>query len=667
MYGYRCIRVPKREYRAMYAAIRNIAILSILLLLPLPAHSIKLMSAARPATALQQAQQAYSDGDEATALSTLRRYIINHPDSCASACTMMARIMLDKQQYDDALFYLQRIPESQLDSSGKLLLAAALHHSGNSKDADDLIDTIDSNKLNNADKLCLLVLRAARKQDARKPLQALALLNSAARQADRDYRDQVIFPSMVRTVSTMSGEQLAEAEFMFASGAVHDTLQLRRAQLALHLGNNQQARHIATELLGTVDNNAIADAAAKILDQIVGDNWQQQAIGVVLPLSGRYSPFGKRIKQGIELAARQNSAAIRFIFVDNMSDPAQTEAAMRNLIYTRRVLAIIGPLSSNNCRRAAIIAEGAHVPMIALAPHADIPQLGDYVLRNSLTSAQQAYALASYAINELGLNTYAIMAPDSRSGHEFSRLFSAAITAAGGDIVRRQFFPTDATDFRHQLLLLKGENPDAPPEEDKQAGEEQLAVEQQREAGLPSVDFEALFIPAYADKVAMLAPQLEFYGIENVQLLGINGWNSPRLLKQAGRYINHAIFTDGFFTAGDNNAVSAFVSACAAQFKQQPSILEAQGYDSACFVQRAIATYQPTTAADMQRALLQLRGFDGVSGLRSFEHNGEARRDIAILQVRRHAIRQIASEPGSAPDTSSDSSILSGATLRYAQ
>ena len=651
----------------MYTAIRSIVVLLVFLLSAASAHAVELASATRAATALQQARQAYAGGDADTALSVLRRYIINHPDSCAEACTMVARIMVDRRQFDDALFYLQRIPESALNAAAKLLLATALCNNGARVRGSEMLDSIDEHELAAADRLHLLLLRADQKRYERQPLQALALLNTAVAKAGRRQGEQMVFPRLIAITSTLTDEQLAEAEFMFAHGAVHNALQLRRAQQALAQGDDQQARQLATELVGGVDSDVVAAAAAKILDQIVGDNWQQQAIGVIIPLSGRYAPFGKRIKQGIELATRRNGAAVRFIVVDNMSDSDQTEAAMRTLIYTRRVLAIIGPLSSNNCRRAAVIAEDAHVPMIALAPHADIPQLGDYVLRNSLTSAQQAYALASYAINELGLNTYAIMAPDSRNGHEFSRLFSAAISAAGGDIVRRQFFPTDATDFRRQLLLLKGENPDAPPEEDKQAGEEQLAVEQQREAGLPSVDFEALFIPAYADKVAMLAPQLEFYGIENVQLLGINGWNSPRLLKQAGRYINHAIFTDGFFTAGDNSAVSAFVSACAAQFKQQPSILEAQGYDSACFVQRAIATYQPETAADMQRALLQLRGFDGVSGLRSFEHNGEARRDIAILQVRRHAIRQIASEPGSAPDTSSDSSILSGATLRYAQ
>ncbi|NIQ94532.1 MAG: hypothetical protein GWN87_10185, partial [Desulfuromonadales bacterium] len=61
------------------------------------------------------------------------------------------------------------------------------------------------------------------------------------------------------------------------------------------------------------------------------------------------------------------------------------------------------------------------------------------------------------------------------------------------------------------------------------------------------VDFDALFIPDYADRVGMIAPQLAYYGIEELPLLGINGWNSPDLLRVAGAFVEGAIFVDGFF------------------------------------------------------------------------------------------------------------------------
>ena len=36
-----------------------------------------------------------------------------------------------------------------------------------------------------------------------------------------------------------------------------------------------------------------------------------------------------------------------------------------------------------------------------------------------------------------------------------------------------------------------------------------------------ALPYQALFIPDYAEKISMIAPQLVFYGMENLALLGI--------------------------------------------------------------------------------------------------------------------------------------------------
>ena len=83
-----------------------------------------------------------------------------------------------------------------------------------------------------------------------------------------------------------------------------------------------------------------------------------------------------------------------------------------------------------------------------------------------------------------------------------------------------------------------GEDLNARKDDDKELSE----VEKKRRMLPPETTFEALFIPDFAENVAMLLPQLVYYGVENVQLLGSNGWSSPKLVRNAGeRYVNGAV------------------------------------------------------------------------------------------------------------------------------
>ena len=51
------------------------------------------------------------------------------------------------------------------------------------------------------------------------------------------------------------------------------------------------------------------------------------------------------------------------------------------------------------------------------------------------------------------------------------------------------------------------------------------------------MDFDAVFIPDTYNMVGLIAPQLRFYGIEDVLLLGTNLWHSGHLMEMARKYV----------------------------------------------------------------------------------------------------------------------------------
>jgi branched-chain amino acid transport system substrate-binding protein len=149
---------------------------------------------------------------------------------------------------------------------------------------------------------------------------------------------------------------------------------------------------------------------------------------------------------------------------------------------------------------------------------------GEYVFQNSLTYASQAEALVAYAFEDLGIRTYAILYPRNSYGLTFKGLFQQEVEHRGGKVVVSASYTDDQTDFGDVIKgMVRYEKPRDPKEEPK-----------------PIINFQAIFIPDDFKRINLVVPQLAYYDIKEVQLLGTNGWNSPDLLRDSGK------FCDGF-------------------------------------------------------------------------------------------------------------------------
>ncbi len=214
--------------------------------------------------------------------------------------------------------------------------------------------------------------------------------------------------------------------------------------------------------------------------------------------------------------------------------------------------------------------------------------------------------------------------------------FTAALTRCGGQVLAREAYPPEATDFRRQIRLLMGKDPDARDEEPSKDPLEDLFLPEP-----PPLPFQALFIPDYADKVGLIAPQLPYYGLEGLPLFGINGWDSPELVHAAGPYVEGAVFVDGFFVHSPYPFVRDFVDRYFARYGEEPTILGAQGYDVAGILLGILDDPAVASRDDVRLGLQQLRNYPGVTGATSFDQEGEAEKVLFLLQVQNGNIVQI--------------------------
>ena len=149
----------------------------------------------------------------------------------------------------------------------------------------------------------------------------------------------------------------------------------------------------------------------------------------------------------------------------------------------------------------------------------------------------------------------------------------------------------------------------------------------------PIVDFDALFIPDSHDKIVLIAPQLAFHEINDVQLLGSGGWNHPELVEIARTHVNGAVISTPFDPTSRFRFVSEFVERYSDTFGVVPDVFAAQAFDAANLVLRQLAL-GVHTREDLREGLLDTRAYPGASGITTVMPDGNVRKRPFLLSVR---------------------------------
>ena len=360
-------------------------------------------------------------------------------------------------------------------------------------------------------------------------------------------------------------------------------------------------------------------------------------LGVILPLSGRYAAFGEQALKGILLAADtfgttfelNKGLSLEIIVKDTKDDPLASERAVEELAADKDVMGIIGPLLSVTAMGAARKAQELKLPIITLSQKQGLTGAGDYVFRNFLVPAEQAKAVADYAINKLNCIKFAILYPDSAYGIELANSFKEEIKKGNGIVAAEEQYKEGQTYFGKEVVRLFKIK-----ETEKKEGRRLLKTFE------TTVAVDALYIPDYFDIIGLIAPHLAYYNVKDVKLLGSNGWNSPKLVELAGKYVEGAVFTDGFFTGSKREAVSRFINDFKNLYGTEPGIIAAQAYDATRMMAEAILSGNGKRD-EARNYLANLKKFRGVTGDIAFDSNREAIKELFILSVRKGQIVEI--------------------------
>lgn len=380
-------------------------------------------------------------------------------------------------------------------------------------------------------------------------------------------------------------------------------------------------------------------------EKSIGDQIKKHknVIGILLPSLKQAEDITDQVINGVNLAlweyqkaANDDSISIAFKETGGQGGKISTETDLFIKEYAPK--AVIGPLFSRDFESIGGLADNYAIPFITpTATHPGITLRSKFLLRNGLTNPVQAKEIADYAMTQGGMKRVVIFYPKNSYGEELSRAFAEEVARLGGEIIVQESYPPDSADFSPEIKHIIKIDLTKYGIEGEKIEEKDFKHKIKRDY---TPGFDSIFLPGEGIKTGLIPSQLAFFDIKGVILYGSNGWNSPEFLKGGGKYLEGAVFPDGFFIDSSSSQTTQFVSRYRKIFQTDPTIFSAQSYDAMNMIIQAIKN-GAVTGGEVKRAILGMNPYEGVTGTTRFGPSGEAEKKPFIIQIKNGKLHQV--------------------------
>jgi len=466
-------------------------------------------------------------------------------------------------------------------------------------------------------------------QTERESLQRKAL--ELAREGAR----QFLTPEEIKTLKALAGSR-AEMRGV-------DLLMAEKMKLE---GDVAMARQILQSVKTSLMTLFEVNYYNQILDSMRDEKRPRIDLAVILPLSGPERVTGKALLDGMLFALdrfrHDLTNNISLVVLDNESDILKSIDYTRSVADMEHVIAILGPLSSQDAIAMAPICDYEKIPLFTPTATRDgLSALSPYVYQLNPDQDERAYALARYAVDSLKYKTFAILAPADDYGRRISDSFSRTVARSGGMVVRREWF-TDPNDLKSQFMnirkaafslqaadTLDTTNVLLDPELELKTQSDSLKIT------LKAID--AFYLPIYHNQIESVAPQLAYYNF-NTRLLGDGNWLDEGLLSRYRRYVNGIVISADHLMLEQDPRVSFFREEYISQTGKAPDRLTMYGYETMVLILNLIENGNTSREA-LRLAVNNMGEFRGViRNVRFSKRKPGVNAAVRLLEFRNNAI-----------------------------
>ncbi|UCB52550.1 MAG: penicillin-binding protein activator [Candidatus Zixiibacteriota bacterium] len=357
-------------------------------------------------------------------------------------------------------------------------------------------------------------------------------------------------------------------------------------------------------------------------------------VGVLAPLSGEFSVYGKSLISGMRLALSPEPSTrgkVELAVKDTQGESAQEAQLCHDLIEEDEVVCVIGPLRSESVERAAVVAELSKIPLITpTASRKDLAGLGDFVFQLSPTPHKKGQIVAEFAVQDQGLRDFAMLVPEGEPETSEVSGFKATVEKLGGRVVAMEQYPAGTQDFSPHLKGIKNVLlgfPSAPPSQEKDSFFDEVPVW-----------LEGLFISADQKEMYDILSRIHNLNIFGT-ILGTEVCGDPQVWGFARNIDREMVFASNRFADGSHNQRRQYFSSLYRErHSREPDLVSMLGYDSMLLLLSVLENAR--SPQGIKDALLAISAFEGAAGEIGFDPNGENTR-TPIYKLEKREVKRV--------------------------
>jgi branched-chain amino acid transport system substrate-binding protein len=311
-------------------------------------------------------------------------------------------------------------------------------------------------------------------------------------------------------------------------------------------------------------------------------------VGLLVPLSGPFTPTGKQMAAGAKLYMQQNGDTvagrkIELIVKDDGGNPDNTKRLAQELIVNDKVSVLAGfALTPGALAVAPLATEAKVVEISMLAAAAPITERSPYIVRASFSVPQSITPLADWAAKN-GIKTVVSVVSDYAPGIEVETNFKQRFEAAGGKVLDALRVPLSSNDFAPALQRVTDTRPDAV----------------------------MVFVPASLGTIFLRQAVERGLDKSGVKIIADGSLTEDDIINQIGDAALGIITSQPYSAAHDSPENKAFIAAFKQANGMRPNFVAVHGYDGMRMVYDALK--KTGGKADGESLIGAIKGLSWVS------------------------------------------------------
>lgn len=197
------------------------------------------------------------------------------------------------------------------------------------------------------------------------------------------------------------------------------------------------------------------------------DEPETYRVGVMAALTGPGETYGNLSHRAMQLAVEEineaggiNGTPLELVAEDSKCNAQDAITAYNKLTDVDNIKIILGTSCSGAMLGAAPLAEEDGVILFSSsATNPDIADAGDYIFRTAISDEKLGIETGNL-LRADGIQTLATISEQTDYAEGVRRGVSERFEALGGEVVGFERYQTETLDFRAQLTVLRGLNPD---------------------------------------------------------------------------------------------------------------------------------------------------------------------------------------------------------------